>query len=128
MILHLLSIEEEQYLPQNDRIEQVRHHCQFKGTISCLVCFVLPIRTDHIIQDSPGRTNLPPTNGRTGLLAPKLELIGEDDTMETYEIYDPYGDDHSEHGDMDMDFLEVDLVRSTSCNITVLLSLLLLCL
>lgn len=75
-------------------------------------------------QDSPGRTNLPPpTNGRTGLLAPKLELIGEDDTMETYEIYDPYGDDHSEHGDMDMDFLEVDLVRSTSSNITVLFSL-----
>lgn len=24
VILHLLSIEEEQYLPQNDRIEQVR--------------------------------------------------------------------------------------------------------
>eukprot|EP00066_Takifugu_rubripes_P005129 XP_003968980.2 PREDICTED: solute carrier family 45 member 4-like [Takifugu rubripes] len=87
VILHLLSIEEEQYLPQNDRTE----------------------------QDSPGRTNLPPpTNGRTGLLAPKLELIGEDDTMETYEIYDPYGDDHSEHGDMDMDYLEVDLVRSKS--------------
>lgn len=52
--------------------------------------------------------------------------------METYEIYDPYGDDHSEHGDMDMDFLEVDLVRSTSSNITILycysLSLLLFCL
>lgn len=33
VILHLLSIEEEQYLPQNDRIEQVLHHCQLKGTI-----------------------------------------------------------------------------------------------
>lgn len=64
-------------------------------------------------QDSPGRTNPPPsTNGRTGLLAPKLELIGEDDTMETYDLYDPYGDDQSDRGDMDMDFLEVDLVRS----------------
>lgn len=64
-------------------------------------------------QDSPGRTNPPPsTSGRTGLLAPKLELIGEDDTMETYDLYDPYGDDQSDRGDMDMDFLEVDLVRS----------------
>lgn len=43
--------------------------------------------------------------------------------METYEIYDPYGDDHSEHGDMDMDFLEVDLVRSTSSIVTALFSL-----
>uniref|UniRef100_H3C9N8 Solute carrier family 45 member 4 n=1 Tax=Tetraodon nigroviridis TaxID=99883 RepID=H3C9N8_TETNG len=87
VILHLLSIEEEQYLPQNDRIE----------------------------QDSPGRTNPPPSaSGRTGLLAPKLELIGEDDTMETFDLYDPYGDDQSDHGDMDMAFLEADLVRSKS--------------
>lgn len=48
VILHLLSIEEEQYLPQNDRIEQVRHQCQSKRTLFCLVCFVLPIRTDHV--------------------------------------------------------------------------------
>lgn len=39
-------------------------------------------------------------------------MIGEDDTMETYDLYDPYGDDQSDRGDMDMDFLEVDLVRS----------------
>lgn len=32
--------------------------------------------------------------------------------METYDLYDPYGDDQSDRGDMDMDFLEVDLVRS----------------
>lgn len=33
--------------------------------------------------------------------------------MDTYDLYDPYGDDQSEHGDVDMDFLEVELVRST---------------
>lgn len=36
-------------------------------------------------------------------------MIGEDDTIDTYDFYD-YGDDHSEQGDMD--FLEVELVRS----------------
>lgn len=64
-------------------------------------------------QESPDRT-VPQsaTNGRTGLLAPKLELIGEDEMMDTYDLYDPYGDDQSDQGDMD--FLEVELVRSTS--------------
>lgn len=67
----------------------------------------------HLHQESPDRTNAHPSaNGRTGLLAPKLELIGEDETMDTYDLYDPYGDDQSERGDMDMDFLEVELVRS----------------
>ncbi|KAM3596456.1 uncharacterized protein V6R79_014761 [Siganus canaliculatus] len=85
--LHLFSIEEQQYSPQHDRLD----------------------------QESPDRTNLQPSaNGRTGLLAPKLELIGEDETMDTYDFYDPYGDDQSERGDMDMDFLEVELVRSKS--------------
>lgn len=32
--------------------------------------------------------------------------------MDRYDLYDPYGDDQSERGDMDMDFLEVELVRS----------------
>lgn len=32
--------------------------------------------------------------------------------METFDLYDPYGDDQSDHGDMDMAFLEADLVRS----------------
>lgn len=65
-------------------------------------------------QESPDRT-VPQsaTNGRTGLLAPKLELIGEDEMMDTYDLYDPYGDDRSDQGDGDMDFLEVELVRST---------------
>lgn len=36
VILHLLSIEEEQYLPQNDRIEQVRQ-CHL-GVFFCF-CF-----------------------------------------------------------------------------------------
>lgn len=30
--------------------------------------------------------------------------------MDSYDLYDPYGDDQSERGDMD--FLEVELVRS----------------
>lgn len=62
-------------------------------------------------KESPDRSHPPPSaNGRTGILAPKLELIGEDDTLDSYDLYDPYGDDQSEHGDMD--FLEVELVRS----------------
>uniref|UniRef100_A0A4W6C297 Solute carrier family 45 member 4 n=1 Tax=Lates calcarifer TaxID=8187 RepID=A0A4W6C297_LATCA len=84
--LHLLSIEEQQYSPQHDRLDQI-----------------------------PDPTNPQPSaNGRTGLLAPKLEMIGEDETMDSYDLYDPYGDDQSERGDMDMDFLEVELVRSKS--------------
>ncbi|XP_037549392.1 solute carrier family 45 member 4 [Nematolebias whitei] len=87
VVLHLFSIEEQQYAPQSDRLD----------------------------QESPNSTHLQQSaNGRTGLLAPKLEMIGEDDTIETYDLYDPYGDNHSEHGDMDMDFLEVELVRSKS--------------
>lgn len=85
VVLHLFSIEEQQYSPQHDRLD----------------------------QESPDRTHPPPSaNGRTGILAPKLELIGEDDTLDSYDLYDPYGDDQSEHGDMD--FLEVELVRSKS--------------
>lgn len=85
VVLHLFSIEEQQYSPQHDRLD----------------------------QESPGPTHLNPSaNGRTGLLTPKLEMIGEDDTMESYDLYDPYGDDQSERGDMD--FLEVELVRSKS--------------
>lgn len=38
--------------------------------------------------------------------------------METYDIYDPYGDDHSDRGDMDLDFLQVDLVRSMRSRMT----------
>ncbi|XP_072226015.1 solute carrier family 45 member 4 [Leuresthes tenuis] len=85
--LHLFSIEEQQYSPQHDRLD----------------------------QESPDPAQLQPSaNGRAGLLAPKLEMIGENDTIETYDLYDPYGDDQSERGDMDMDFLEVELVRSKS--------------
>ncbi|XP_054909677.1 solute carrier family 45 member 4 [Poeciliopsis prolifica] len=84
VVLHLLSIEELQYSPQSDRLD----------------------------QESPKSNHLQPSaNGRPGLLAPTLEMIGEDDTIETYDFYD-YGDDHSEQGDMD--FLEVELVRSKS--------------
>ncbi|KAM9339878.1 solute carrier family 45 member 4 [Symphorus nematophorus] len=87
VVLHLFSIEEQQYSPQHDRLD----------------------------QESPDRTNPKPSaNGRTGLLPPKLELIGEDETMDSYDFYDPYRDDQSERGDMDIDFLEVELVRSKS--------------
>ncbi|XP_030002616.1 solute carrier family 45 member 4 [Sphaeramia orbicularis] len=87
VVLHLFSIDEQQYTPQQDRLD----------------------------QESPDPANLHPSaNGRTGLLAPKLEMIGEDETMDSYDLYDPYGDDQSERGDMDMDFLEVELVRSKS--------------
>uniref|UniRef100_A0A3P8S630 Solute carrier family 45 member 4 n=1 Tax=Amphiprion percula TaxID=161767 RepID=A0A3P8S630_AMPPE len=87
VVLHLFSIEEQQYSPQHDRLD----------------------------QESPNPNHLQPSaNGRTGLLAPKLEMIGEDDTIESYDLYDPYEDDQSERGDMDMDFLEVELVRSKS--------------
>uniref|UniRef100_A0A1A7YKD8 Solute carrier family 45, member 4 n=1 Tax=Iconisemion striatum TaxID=60296 RepID=A0A1A7YKD8_9TELE len=87
VVLHLFSIEEQQYSSQNDRLD----------------------------QESPNPNHLQPSaNGRAGLLTPKLEMIGEDDTIETYDLYDSYGDGHSEHGDMDMDFLEVELVRSKS--------------
>ncbi|KAF7664106.1 hypothetical protein LDENG_00189130 [Lucifuga dentata] len=87
VVLHLLSIEEQQYSPQQDRLD----------------------------QESPEPTHPhPSSNGRTGLLAPKLEMIGEDETIDSYDLYDPYGDDQSECGDMDMDFLEMELVRSKS--------------
>ncbi|XP_028317096.1 solute carrier family 45 member 4 isoform X2 [Gouania willdenowi] len=87
VVLHLFSIEEQHYSPQNDRLH----------------------------QESPelGRVQ-PSINGRNGLLTPKLQMIGEDDTLESYDLYDPYGDDHSDHEDMDMDFLEMELVRSKS--------------
>ncbi|XP_069032831.1 solute carrier family 45 member 4-like [Embiotoca jacksoni] len=85
--LHLFSIEEQQYSPHHDRLD----------------------------QESPDSANLQPSaNGKTGLLAPKLEMIGEGDTIDSYDLYDPYDDDQSERGDMDMDFLEVELVRSKS--------------
>ncbi|XP_013864724.1 solute carrier family 45 member 4 isoform X2 [Austrofundulus limnaeus] len=85
VVLHLFSIEEQQYSPQSDRLDQASSN------------------STHLQQSA---------NGRAGLLAPKLEMIGEDDAIETYDLYDPYGDNHSENGDMD--FLEVELVRSKS--------------
>ncbi|KAK7898356.1 hypothetical protein WMY93_019209 [Mugilogobius chulae] len=86
VVLHLFSIEEQQYMPLQDRLD----------------------------QESPDPAqSQPSTNGRAALLAPKLEMIGEDETMDSFDLYDPYGDDQSEH-DMDMDFLEVELVRSKS--------------
>ncbi|XP_029918902.1 solute carrier family 45 member 4 [Myripristis murdjan] len=87
VVLHLLSIEEQQYSPQHDRLD----------------------------QESP-EPNHPhhSSNGRTGLQAPQLEMIGEDETVDSYDLYDTYDDDQSECEDDDMDFLEVELVRSKS--------------
>lgn len=39
-------------------------------------------------------------------------MIGEDETVDSYDLYDTYDDDQSECEDDDMDFLEVELVRS----------------
>lgn len=87
VVLHLFSIEEQRYVPQHDRLD----------------------------QESPDPAQLQPSsNSKTGVLAPKLEMIGEVETMDSYDLYDPYDDDKSERGDMDMDFLEVELVRSKS--------------
>lgn len=85
VVLHLFSIEEQQYSPQHDRLDQESQDPAHLQTSA---------------------------NGRNGLLAPKLEMIGEDDTVESYDLYDPYEDGQSDHGDMD--FLEVELVRSKS--------------
>ncbi|CAL1584806.1 unnamed protein product [Knipowitschia caucasica] len=86
VVLHLFSIEEQQYMPLHDRLD----------------------------QESPDPAqSQPSSNGRPGLLAPKLEMIGEDETMDSFDLYDPYGDDQSEN-DIDMDFLDVELVRSKS--------------
>lgn len=56
VILHLLSIEEEQYLPQNDRIEQVRH-CRFE-TLGCFffVCCFFFLLAIYQSRDSLIRT------------------------------------------------------------------------
>ncbi|KAM6973163.1 solute carrier family 45 member 4 [Aplochiton taeniatus] len=84
--LHLVSIDEEQYCPQNDRTD----------------------------QESPDPALRQPAKDRAAGLqgsAPQLELIGH---HEGYDLYDTYGDNQSEHGDMDIDFLEVEMVRSKS--------------
>ncbi|KAM7384367.1 hypothetical protein PAMA_011630 [Pampus argenteus] len=87
VVLHLFSIEEQQYSPHHDRLDQ---------------------------ENQEPTHPQPSANGRAGCPAPKLEMIGEDETMDSYDLYDPYEDNESERGDMDMDFLEVELVRSKS--------------
>ncbi|CAL8293326.1 unnamed protein product [Merluccius merluccius] len=81
VVLHLLSIDEQQYTSQSDRIDQVAPVC-------VCVCVTGP--------------------------APQLTVIGEDELIESYGLYDPYDDNQSENGIIDMDFLEVELVRSKS--------------
>lgn len=116
VVLHLFSIEEQQYSPQHDRLDQVQCVLSFsfhKIKTYILYCVTKPFFSLFFHQESPDSTNQQQSaNGRTGLLAPKLEMIGENETVDSYDLYDPYGDDQSERGDMDMDFLEVELVRS----------------
>ncbi|XP_035037993.1 solute carrier family 45 member 4 [Hippoglossus stenolepis] len=87
VVLHLFSIEEQQYSPQHDRLDQE--------------------------SPDPNKKQLS-SNGKAAILGPKLEMIGENETMDSYDLYDPYEDDMSDRGDSEMDFLEVELVRSKS--------------
>nr|XP_061808695.1 solute carrier family 45 member 4-like [Nerophis lumbriciformis] len=87
VVLHLLSIDEQRYIHQHDRLD----------------------------QESPAPSHSdPPANGRAGMVTPRLEMIGEDETMDSLDLYDAYRDDQSEPGDMELNFLEVELVRSKS--------------
>lgn len=117
VVLHLFSIDEQSYLSQHDRLDQVQCVGFFNLKQNCSFFFFKYNNPKTLLffphQESPDRTKLQPSaNGRTGLLGPKLELIGEDETMDRYDIYNQYGDNFSEHEDMDMDFLEMELVRS----------------
>ncbi|CAL8298458.1 unnamed protein product [Lota lota] len=86
VVLHLLSIDEQQYSPQSDRIDQESPEYPHSHAL---------------------------TTGKTGA-APQLTIIGEDELMHSYGLYDTYEDDQSENGVIDMDFREVELIRSKS--------------
>uniref|UniRef100_A0A672L0C8 Solute carrier family 45 member 4 n=1 Tax=Sinocyclocheilus grahami TaxID=75366 RepID=A0A672L0C8_SINGR len=75
--LHLFSIEEQQFSPQQDRLDE-------------------EAETESSVKITPHQ--------------PQLEMIHED---ESYEHYDLYADRRSER-ELDMDFLDVDIVRSKS--------------
>ncbi|XP_019731838.1 solute carrier family 45 member 4-like [Hippocampus comes] len=87
VVLHLLSIDEQPYIPLHDRLDR-----------------------ESPVPSHPH----PSSNGRAGLLTPRLEMIGEDETMDSFDLYDTYWDDLSAPGDMDVNFLDVELVRSKS--------------
>uniref|UniRef100_A0A3B1JEB2 Solute carrier family 45 member 4 n=1 Tax=Astyanax mexicanus TaxID=7994 RepID=A0A3B1JEB2_ASTMX len=78
--LHLFSIEEEQYSPQQDRL-------------------------DDDAASSSVKMN--------GLLGPPLDLIQEDEPYDPYYRSAPSADGRSDH-ELDLDYLEVELVRSKS--------------
>ncbi|XP_016096371.1 solute carrier family 45 member 4-like isoform X2 [Sinocyclocheilus grahami] len=75
--LHLFSIEEQQFSPQQDRLDE-------------------EAETESSVKIAAHQ--------------PQLEMIHED---ESYEHYDLYADRRSER-ELDMDFLDVDIVRSKS--------------
>ncbi|XP_051926296.1 solute carrier family 45 member 4 isoform X2 [Hippocampus zosterae] len=87
VVLHLVSIAEQQYSPRHDRQDR-----------------------ESPVPSHPH----PSSNSRAGLLTPRLEMIGEDETMDSFDLYDTYWDDVSAPGDMDVNFLDVELVRSKS--------------
>lgn len=78
--LHLFSIEEEQYSPLQDRLD-----------------------------DDAASTSVK----MNGLLGPPLDLIQEDESYDPYYRSAPSADGRSDH-ELDLDYLEVELVRSKS--------------
>ncbi|XP_035648757.1 solute carrier family 45 member 4 [Oncorhynchus keta] len=97
--LHLFSIEEQRYSPQQDRLDEEADAAS---------------STAHKDNCSPGKLH--------GHNTPHMELIGEDDIYDPCDRYDRYefyrDGDGEEDGrslhDMDMDFLDVEMVRSKS--------------
>ncbi|XP_066530175.1 solute carrier family 45 member 4 [Hoplias malabaricus] len=85
--LHLFSIEEEQYSPQQDRLDDDADAASSSVKLNGLL--------------GPPSTQTP------------LDLIHEDEPYDPYERYAPSADVRSEH-DLELDFLEVELVRSKS--------------
>ncbi|RVE67241.1 hypothetical protein OJAV_G00115560 [Oryzias javanicus] len=85
VVLHLFSIEEQQYSPQQDRLD----------------------------PESPDPAHLHQSaNGRAG--CPALEMIGEHATLESCDLYDPYDDHHSDHRDPDFLQVELVRSKSDS--------------
>ncbi|XP_061123773.1 solute carrier family 45 member 4-like isoform X1 [Syngnathus typhle] len=87
VVLHLLSIDEQPYIPLHVRLD--------------------------LESPAPSHPHSS-SNSRARLPTPRLEMIEEDKSMDSFDLYDAYRDDLSEPGDMEMGFLEVALTRSKS--------------
>ncbi|XP_051526926.1 solute carrier family 45 member 4 [Myxocyprinus asiaticus] len=84
--LHLFSIEEQQFSPQQDRLDE---EAETESNTKIHSSLVTPA---HQTQ---------------------LNMIHEDESYDPYDHFDHYKDRRSER-DLDMDFLDVDIVRSKS--------------